>query len=310
MPSFDTHYAFGIDSLKRLPNGYIKNCCRKHSAAYALGNQGPDSCFFFTQAIFHKKMLGRQMHTTHTGLFLQNMFHFAKHHKKEKERSIMVAYLAGFLGHYALDTMTHPFIYARTDFDKEDPSYSVRHATLETDLDFLVVRNVLGILPSALPRHKLHWLSGKEVSAVRKLFMQAAEKTYPEETAFTKTKKLDFHIMPLTWAPFHNKSGRQKKLFQAVEKMFHLKGTLSSQIPEDHRPVNKDPLNKNHDVWVNPWDETLCSTESFTDLYKKARKNYLKFLYMLEKALASASDAFRIEPSLSYLSGLDCTIPY
>ncbi len=310
MPSFDTHYAFGVSSLRGLNPSYVKECCQKHPIPYNLGNQGPDSCFFFLQAILHKKTLGRLMHTTNTGAFFTNMYKRIVKLQDPLEQEVAVAYLAGFLGHYALDTATHPFIYARTDFDKEDPQYSIRHAILETDLDFVVVKNVLQTLPSYLPRHKYHWLNRFDEKVLRKLFIEATCDTYPTEPAFSRTCGLDFYIMPMTWAPFHNRSGKQKRLFQRIEKALHVKATLSSQIPEDHRAVNKDPLNKQHDAWANPWDASLVSTESFTDLFKKARDKHRKLLRQLNAALSNKDKSFSIGESLSYLSGLSDTIPY
>lgn len=310
MPGFDSHYVFGQESLKRLDRSYVLICCKKYPRAYALGNQGPDSAFFFYESIRNKKPLGFLLHTGNTKSFFLLMYQRLRKIKDKRAHAIATAYMAGYLGHYAFDSVCHPFVYARTDFDKEDPYYGERHAILETDIDHVLVKEKLLITPSQLKRHKFHWLSREENKVIRKFLMETTYDVFPTEPAFQKMKSFDLYTMPLTWAPMKNKSGAQKKFFKGIEKLFHIKGTISSQIYEETAPITKDPMNIAKEEWKNPWDSSIVSTESVYDLFEKGLIKHHAFLVAFNDSLMKKEKIFLLPENLSFLSGLDYFIPY
>lgn len=114
----------------------MKNNLYKNRAVYALGHQGPDIFFYYLPAyVLHGHNLGDMQHTENTGAFYAALLESRSIFKKPEDLQIANAYLEGFLGHYILDSICHPFIYGRTHYKKNDRGYFSRHAYLETEID-------------------------------------------------------------------------------------------------------------------------------------------------------------------------------
>ena len=136
MPGYVTHYIFGRDMYEKLNDPVLKNNLYKNRAVYALGHQGPDIFFYYLPAyVLHGHNLGDMAHTENTGAFYAALLESRSIFKKPEDLQIANAYLEGFLGHYILDSICHPFIYGRTHYKKNDRGYFSRHAYLETEID-------------------------------------------------------------------------------------------------------------------------------------------------------------------------------
>ncbi|MDE7326131.1 MAG: zinc dependent phospholipase C family protein [Lachnospiraceae bacterium] len=112
MPAFYTHYIFGKLGYQDLEESMLKEMIRKHKKVYAFGLSGPDIFFYFAiDQLLLKRTPGSRMHEEKCGIFLRRMLNEALA-LSAKEREIGLAYLAGFIGHYALDVSCHPHVYA------------------------------------------------------------------------------------------------------------------------------------------------------------------------------------------------------
>ena len=119
MPGYVTHYIFGRDMYEKLNDPVLKNNLYKNRAVYALGHQGPDIFFYYLPAyVLHGHNLGDMAHTENTGAFYAALLESRSIFKKPEDLQIANAYLEGFLGHYILDSICHPFIYGRTHYKK------------------------------------------------------------------------------------------------------------------------------------------------------------------------------------------------
>ena len=117
MPGFTTHYLFGLDTYRHFDNHLLKQTIRSNQTAFSLGLQGPDIFFYFLPSYtIHHNNIGAVAHTDKTGEFLKHLLNSRKLFRSGKERKIAEAYIAGFLGHYTLDTRCHPYIYWKTYF--------------------------------------------------------------------------------------------------------------------------------------------------------------------------------------------------
>ena len=64
--------------------------------------------------------------------------------------------------------------------------------------------------------------------------------------------------------------GKKQSTVRAVESALFLKEVASKKLVTDQKPQNvRKILNLDHEVWTNPWDKRLASTESFVDLYNR-----------------------------------------
>ncbi len=141
MPALITHHIFGEETVSRLPEGIIRG--EEELLAFLLGNQGPDP--FFVRALTIPEQadrchhLARRMHREHVGEAFAALRTFVTH-LPEQDKNVGRAFVLGLLGHYALDSCAHPFVFAQQDEIIEnaegldDASHEV-HAVIESDLD-------------------------------------------------------------------------------------------------------------------------------------------------------------------------------
>ena len=132
MPSDYAHYRFGNLALPSLPKD-LQRSVGRFRQLYDVGQHGPD--LFFHYNIVCKTSVGRLASTMHedTGeVFFTRACKRLRLHPSEAG----MVYLYGFLGHYCLDSICHPFIHEHTD------EGDIGHTELETEFDrFLMTKD-------------------------------------------------------------------------------------------------------------------------------------------------------------------------
>jgi hypothetical protein len=110
MPAYLTHRVAGEKVLNKLP-GAVEN-----EKAFYLGCQGPDMLFFrdFQPWRAPRKSLriGLRMHKERVRELFEVALDYAKQYQDE-DRGELIAYITGFITHYAIDKNTHPFVYGK-----------------------------------------------------------------------------------------------------------------------------------------------------------------------------------------------------
>ena len=108
MPAFYTHYRFGCDVLKQLPED-IRSICTAHRGLFDIGLHGPDIYFFYRPVLPNKvNRIGYAAHKRSGRYFLQRAQKvIASAHDKDAAR----AYFYGLLCHFTLDSICHPYIH-------------------------------------------------------------------------------------------------------------------------------------------------------------------------------------------------------
>ena len=145
MPALYAHLRFGEEVAKTLPTPYTEMIAR-FPEAFALGTQGPDILFY------HKPMKANE--TRKRGTFLHtfsgNKFFLAQGKKLLESlpsngaeqggveeiftaNGAFAAYICGFLCHFTLDTICHPYI-------DEQSCEAVTHGKIESEFDKAVLR--------------------------------------------------------------------------------------------------------------------------------------------------------------------------
>ena len=69
---------------------------------------------------------------------------------------------------------------------------------------------------------------------------------------------------------FADPTGRKKVGVNAVESLFLKNPIVSQKILSDKLPDINKCFNLEHEMWKNPWNKSVYSTESFQELYKKS----------------------------------------
>lgn len=157
MPAIITHHLFAEDAEARLPEGIITG--EEELLAFLLGNQGPDPLFARfsalpgTAATCHE--LGTAMHDSHVADALFAMREAVSHLPLD-DQGVGRAFTLGILGHYALDSATHPFVQAQQAAlcaaDPELADYADEvHAIIESDLDTWMLWSQRGLTVKDAP---------------------------------------------------------------------------------------------------------------------------------------------------------------
>ena len=138
MPAIYAHLRFGEEVGKLLPAPF-QNLLSSYPEAFRLGTQGPDILFYHHPLKKNDiRKRGTYLHTLSGETF------FTEQAKKLSladgsldsilsENGALAAYTCGFLCHYTLDTLCHPFI-------NEHSCEAVSHGKIESEFDKYVLR--------------------------------------------------------------------------------------------------------------------------------------------------------------------------
>ena len=104
---------------------FFKKDLYYNRAAYGLGLQEPDIFFYYLPSyVLEGHNIGALAHVRETSAFFQGLIESRNQFSSRTDLNIAEAYLIGFLGHYTLDTICHPYIYAMTHYkDKKEKTY-------------------------------------------------------------------------------------------------------------------------------------------------------------------------------------------
>ena len=129
MPTTYTHWRFGQECIGVLPDE-LKRIVNDHRDLYDIGVHGPDIFFY---DLLHKDVssYATTAHETAAREFFANACRaYAEHSEKEE----MMAYLLGFLSHFALDSSCHGYIERKAEVS------GISHNTIEAEYDSHMIR--------------------------------------------------------------------------------------------------------------------------------------------------------------------------
>lgn len=326
MPGFVTHYIFGTEAFKNIQCDSKKNThelkrnISTNRSVYSLGQQGPDLFFYYLPSyVLEGHNLGAIAHVTETGAFFRGLLKSALSFEDPTDRAIAESYLYGFLGHYTLDTVCHPYIYAMTHYKEKRIDYFHRHAYLETDIDTSLLDLKLHRKPFQFHSADTIILTARQKRVVSNMLYYAYRYAYPELRIYKSTMFLGIFSLRLGMRILHDDSGQKKAMVRLAERYFLGYPLFSPLFPSNYLFFRTDPFNLRRARWRNPWDKSISSQETFFELYEKAQALYLsrlKNLYLIFHNEEKKDCQNRLireflteYGNLSFHSGLDCSIP-
>ncbi len=145
MSSYLTHYHFGQEVKARIGS---RPCIDEAPYAFNIGLQGPDLYFYYFDK--HSPAVGTLAHNNKIYEQFSRMLEYVKQHKDTKSLS----YFYGMICHYAMDSVTHPYVY----FMEEEVLPSIYpdlrpealHISLETKIDTLIHKEKLASSPKCM----------------------------------------------------------------------------------------------------------------------------------------------------------------
>lgn len=306
MPAFCSHYLL-FQQLEDWLKDYSKEAL--YPATISIGTQGPD-VFFFHRAIpiFMKgksqKAVGSELHHAKP----EDIFDAFIKYLNQKDSPIAKSYIYGFIMHYALDSICHPYVFAKekeiTDSTKHVHHSSV-HNQIEMSLDSYMLHKLLGFDDStrfdakatisctdeekteigSIVSFVVKEVLGKDVSKDEVvqaiddmiLFQRVTQEKHDLTSAVAKT--LETPILPLIG-------------YFKVSTMIR---------PRDWQSGIKY-ANLEHQKWQSPFDNSYKS-DSFEDLFYKSVFEAKNLINKFDKKTKDAT--ISISKNISFLNGLE-----
>lgn len=324
MPGFTTHYILGMKAYNDMPQTSLKFIIAKYRWLYQLGLQGPDIFFYNLPILRHRdyRNVGSHMHEHLVNSFFHCCFRHLACIQSRQQREEGIAYVCGFLCHYIGDSICHPYVYGRIEYDVNHPSsyYHGLHAQLENDIDALLLRKYKHKKPSQFNQAATICLNGMEIQFISRFLSSCINETY-----YPLSYRNNFQVTPrmvhrsilairFGCRTLSDPRGKKKNKIEFIEKIFLPNTVASNKLVTD---VVENPvwsLNLRHETWCNPWNKSIASQASFPDLFRQSLHKLNTIYYMINSLIdgTPSLDMPALERLLkeignySYHSGLPC----
>ena len=297
MPGFTTHYILGVKAYNDLPNSLLKRVISKYRWLYQLGLQGPDIFFYNIPILRHRdyRNVGSYMHEAHVNDFFSVCLKRIGEIRSQQQQAQAISYLSGFFCHYIGDSICHPYVYGRIEYDIKNATnyYHGLHATLENDIDALLLMKYKKKKPSEFNQAASICLNGQELQFISSFLAQCINETY-----YPINFRNNFQVTPrmvsrsimairLGCRTLADPSSRKKKGIQFVESLFLKNPVASKKLVTDTMPDPLKTMNLDHEIWCNPWDKRIASQASFPDLFHQCLKKCSNVYYLFNEEISS-----------------------
>lgn len=296
MPSIITHDTFGQDVYRDLFASIGGS--RDEAEAFLLGNQGPDPLFYSVACpwLAANHDLGNVMHDQLPARLI-DAFKTGLPFFPDEERPIARAYALGFLCHYTLDSIMHPFIFGQQYAlcDAGEPGLTRAdghevHAYIETELDEMVLFVKRGETVERFnPARDILKGSAHMLDVVSKLYVYVAMAVYGRAVP-TSLFRDSVHAMRLGQRAFHSASGLKRMLLGKTEELVRPYSFVRAM---SHLPVELETSifdNRERAAWDDPFTGAT-SSESFWDLYERALAQADRNIKLFDEAGFDLEDA-------------------
>lgn len=287
MGGFATHAIFGREILEEMNDTMLVSIIRKHQGVFGIGCQGPD-LFLYNIAMLlsrEEKNLGIRMHREGSSRYFAWLLQTIWEEEEVEAVEVGISYLYGLLSHYTLDSMLHPYIYARIGLDASVPyaekATSSIHHRLESAIDAKMIAVKEDILPSEyIPGGSIQ-ISRQEKKLLAKLLSKAVSRSYriklKEENVIASIR-----MMKIIASGFFAASENQKEKLQKLEFPFMENYGLSNFMVTNDFIQKRKVMNIENCNWRNPWDKSLVSSDSVWEIYDNAMLRYQEYCAVLE----------------------------
>lgn len=312
MADFLTHILLADAVLERLESRRILEGVTQKRSLYYLGAQGPDPLFFYRCIPASGKGplqgLGRRMHREKTGAFLYEGFKRLQDISYDKAWMDLAIYLSGFICHFTLDRLIHPYVYWATDqwiWGVDGTPRKVTHLQTEAALDVLYWREIKGVSAYRVRTREFvdigkHWPKG-----IATFLMDAFMKLYgieADENELNKILSGFYRGNDLLYDP----RGWKKAIISWLD---NLTGG-GIKPPKFPYPVAYDETidwaNRKRRTWVNPFEEGIQPNISVDELLVNAADTAASHLNTLYARIFKKEPIEDLFQELSYITGTFC----
>ena len=311
MPATVTHAFFVKDVYDILPSNISRKLDLERCKMFG---QSVDSLYFYNLLSFKsgKKMrdFKNYFHKNKSQDFFINLLKYIKDNKIDDQDTY--SFLMGFICHYVLDSTIHPYVFYKTgSFNKKRPStykYNNVHHFMETFIDNDMLKRRMKCNP-----YKYDFVSfcfdNSSFSiylndTIDNVFYNTFKVKNMSEIYYKSLRQMDTCLRLFRKDPY----GIKKFIYKTID-TFTPKNAFRFESISYHYPLEDKHnfLNNDHNLWRNPVDYDMTSTDAFVDLYikaiKKAKELIISSFNYLNDEDVNLEELFE---NLSYITGLDC----
>lgn len=275
MPNIITHKIFGEEVVKKLQKEHadeLNKIIARNLQLFYIGTNGPDFLFFYNakpwQGLGSHEVsgIGNKLHRGHVNRFYTEAIKEIQKQKNPAIKERMTAYLLGHLCHWALDKVTHPYIFYQTGNCKGQSNGW--HHRFESMIDTKVLKRYHHTRISGYPFYNICAYDKAMLQAIARIYVPVVNRVLNQHiNVYDIHKALDdwMDVQKLLFDPTDTKF----HILQKVEKVVR-PWLISGNIVREQEDDTYDELNEQHAAWYHPCDLRICSTESFIDLFEKA----------------------------------------
>ena len=294
MPSSYTHQLIAEKTAELLPEN-IKNRVT-FLPEYYLGAQGGD-VFYFYNIAGGTKNIGKYFHRRN----IYGVFSSVLRSAAEGDGRAL-SYIAGYITHYAADTVFHPYVYwrAREEKIKTGRKKDNFHALIESDFDSYFVQKYkrLGVNEYVWPVRYAD-LDCKAVFPMLAAAVACGQEERPlKEHAFCRAVKRFIRFQNF----FSDRSFRRGRALHGTEKFLHLPHFFSGLYRRQN--FNAAFLNEAREEWHYLAAPGLTSHESADELFEKSVKQAARLIGAFFIALDGGTALPEEDFCLQFLTGL------
>jgi len=273
VPSVIAHYLLAEKIRKNLT-------IRLFDQAFYCGAQGPDFLCFHRMLPL---MFGKSLNNAGLLLHRENpkkTFGIISDYFAKCNNDIIKSYLLGFVCHYALDSIAHPYIYAMVDEYRRELSVPEKisdtkiHHKIESMLDVIILRSETGKEPTKFRLTKAFSADSQVRGSIASLyeFLLVKEFKYQGGSSLKADIEQALKDTQKGFAVINNTLLIKLWIANRIEKTFNCPMKYSPML----RPIIEDDdfdySNSANEEWANPFSEGQKSSDSFFDLFEQSYK--------------------------------------
>lgn len=313
MPDIITHYIFGLDTTQNIKNTPLYPIIKEHRDLFLIGLQGPDPIYYHDlRKKNHKAYIASKMHNEKTGDFLVSaLCQIKKYDIDSLEFCQGLSYLSGFICHYILDSMAHPYIFYLGGRYQEDVpethKYIGLHKKVELAIDTILCEERFSMKSSDFKIHKTILKDIEIPKCILSMFDEALFLNYGINGGGAIFKDA-YDDIRTYYTMTYDRFGAKKAVASLITPILPKSTAPFVSTFSYYNCLNEDfdYMNRNKRVWLHPVTGNIY-TFSFYDILRNANKkstSLLQSAYDFASSQISAEDFRTMLPNTSYLTGL------
>lgn len=311
MPAFSTHYLFARELMAQIQAADPE--LRLDASAVYYGTQGPDVLFFHrilpTMPGKSYNPAGSRMHRANPNALFEAMLAYARAQEGPQFEQAL-SYIYGFLCHYALDRVAHPYIYATQNavIRARHIWYlkGVVHNRVEYEIDMLMLRRHLQVASArkfetrdvlSTDSALLDAMAGVLAAAVQDALQLPMTRAQARQ-AFCDTRAMQSLLT--------NRHGWKLPVMALLQlPVYPLLGPcLTTMLRRTQADTRWDYTNDQKAEWAYPADPARVSGESFEELFERAKLDALHLIAAFRESLSGGGALGQAVGGVSFLTGV------